>query len=279
MKGRNLTNAYECEMKILTIKENGQEKNIAPITSTRAVRDINGKTLEDTLTEINTSINDAIKDELDKKVDKEEGKGLSERNFTTAEKNKLKGIEDGANNYVHPDDSNTRHVTDELIDKWNGYGESKVDKEEGKGLSEQNFTAEEKDKLRSIAHNANNYSHPTGDGNCHVPANGDSNSGKVLKATETPGVYEWASIEWADITGRPSEPVGIEVSNWVVGAGDDSDLFYSVIDHQLDSKILNVCAYGPDNQERLIALEIINNSSFKIWTDTQETITVYIKQF
>lgn len=36
----------------------------------------------------------------------------------------------------------------------------KVDKEEGKGLSSNDYTTEEKDKLKSIADNANNYVHP-----------------------------------------------------------------------------------------------------------------------
>ena len=36
------------------------------------------------------------------KVDKVEGKGLSTEDYTTAEKAKLTGIEDGANNYTHP---------------------------------------------------------------------------------------------------------------------------------------------------------------------------------
>lgn len=39
----------------------------------------------------------------------------------------------------------------------------------------------------------NNYSHPTTDGNKHVPANGTTNNGKFLKATATAGTYEWAT--------------------------------------------------------------------------------------
>ena len=34
------------------------------------------------------------------------------------DKTKLDGIEEGANNYVHPNDENTRHVTDVQINKW-----------------------------------------------------------------------------------------------------------------------------------------------------------------
>lgn len=40
--------------------------------------------------------------DLSGKVDKVEGKGLSTNDYTTAEKTKLAGIAEGANNYVHP---------------------------------------------------------------------------------------------------------------------------------------------------------------------------------
>lgn len=49
---------------------------------------------------------------------------------------------------------------------------NKVDKEDGKGLSEQNFTTTLKNKLDGIANNANNYTHPTGNGNNHIPQGG-----------------------------------------------------------------------------------------------------------
>ena len=43
-----------------------------------------------------------IKTALSGKVDKVDGKGLSTNDYTTAEKNKLAGIAEGANRYVHP---------------------------------------------------------------------------------------------------------------------------------------------------------------------------------
>lgn len=55
----------------------------------------------------------------------------------------------------------------------------KVDKVEGKGLSSNDFTAAEKNKLDGIAANANNYSHPTSAGNKHIPAGGQS--GQILR--------------------------------------------------------------------------------------------------
>ena len=39
----------------------------------------------------------------------------------------------------------------------------------------------------------NNYSHPTGDGNLHVPATGTGNNGKFLKAGSTAGSLSWGT--------------------------------------------------------------------------------------
>lgn len=68
--------------------------------------------------------------------------------------------------------------------------ESKVDKELGKGLSEANYTETEKQKLSGIAENANNYTHPTGAGNKHIPAGGSS--GQILKWSEA-GTAVWGA--------------------------------------------------------------------------------------
>lgn len=52
----------------------------------------------------------ATKTELESKVGKELGKGLSEANYTKTEKQKLSGIADNANNYVHPTTSGNKHI-------------------------------------------------------------------------------------------------------------------------------------------------------------------------
>ena len=53
------------------------------------------------------------------------------------------------------------------------------------------MSASDKSKLDGIASGANNYTHPTGDGNLHVPATGTTNSGKVLTAGATAGSLSW----------------------------------------------------------------------------------------
>ena len=110
-----------------------------------------------TTTALNTALNE--------KVDKVSGKSLSTNDYTNAEKTKLAGIEANANNYSHPsshpasiitETSEKRFVSDNEKATWN----NKVDKISGKGLSTNDYTTEEKNKLQGIAVNANNYTHP-----------------------------------------------------------------------------------------------------------------------
>ena len=81
-----------------------------------------------------------IKNALDGKVDKVSGKGLSTNDYTTTEKNKLSGIEAGANKTTVDTVLNTastnpvqNKVIAEALD-------DKVDKEDGKGLSSNDLT-------------------------------------------------------------------------------------------------------------------------------------------
>jgi YVTN family beta-propeller protein len=61
----------------------------------------------------------------------------------------------------------------------------------------------DKTKLDGVAVNANNYSHPTGDGNLHVPATGTVNNKKVLMAGATAGNISWSSVDYADVINKP----------------------------------------------------------------------------
>ena len=77
----------------------------------------------------NTLVNRLDIQQLEKnKVDKVDGKQLSANDYTTAEKNKLSGIAEKANNYVHPSthpatmiqqDSTHRFVSDDEKTSWN----------------------------------------------------------------------------------------------------------------------------------------------------------------
>jgi hypothetical protein len=61
------------------------------------------------------------------------------------------------------------------------------------------MSAADKTKLDGVATGANNYVHPTGDGNLHVPATSTTNSGKVLKAGVTAGALSWGTLTAADV--------------------------------------------------------------------------------
>ncbi len=56
---------------------------------------------------------------------------------------------------------------------------------------------------------ANAYSHPTGDGNLHVPATSTTNDGKVLTAGDTAGSLTWKtpSVTWANVSNKPTSVV------------------------------------------------------------------------
>jgi len=58
------------------------------------------------------------------------------------------------------DSDTSKHITNTERNKWNTV-ENKVDKISGKGLSTEDYTTAEKNKLSGIATGANNYTHPT----------------------------------------------------------------------------------------------------------------------
>lgn len=131
----------------------------------------------------NISTTYAKKDEtenaLKAKVDKVEGKGLSTNDYTTAEKTKLNNIEEGANNYKLPvagsnnlggiksggditidsagvvqvNDNSHNHSIDNIANLTTRLN-SKVEKITGKGLSTNDYTTTEKNKLSGIANGA-----------------------------------------------------------------------------------------------------------------------------
>lgn len=73
------------------------------------------------------------------------------------DKTKLNGIATGANNYVHPNDAGTRHVSDAEKNTWNAKASTAVVTTSANGL----MSKEDKTKLNGIATGANNYTHPS----------------------------------------------------------------------------------------------------------------------
>lgn len=73
------------------------------------------------------------------------------------DKAKLDGIEARANRYIHPDNSNVRHVSDKEKDFWNSKAADRVATYEYNGL----LSKEDKYKLDSIEEGATNFVMPT----------------------------------------------------------------------------------------------------------------------
>ena len=138
-----------------------------------------------TKSEVNSSLGD--------KVDKVTGKGLSANDFTDTYKNKVDGIEAQANKTTVDSSlssSSENPVQNKVI---NAALADKVDKVTGKGLSTNDYTTAEKEKLAGVATNANNYTHPTY----------TSKTKKLYKVSvdSTGHVDDVTEVEKADITG------------------------------------------------------------------------------
>ena len=131
------------------------------------------------------------------KVDKVSGKGLSTNDYTTTEKNKLAGIDEGANKTVVDSamsSTSTNPVQNKVI--YDSLA-TKVDKVTGKELSSNDYTDDEKTKLAGIDANANNYTLPNATSNTlggvKVGTNISVSNGTISVATGTtsvPGVVQ-----------------------------------------------------------------------------------------
>ncbi|SNR16544.1 hypothetical protein [Tenacibaculum jejuense] len=112
---------------------------------------------------------EGLQEIIENKVDITDGKQLSDENFTTEEKAKLASLE----NYVAPDSKPISYIEEleDSLTKINQDLDGKVDNIDGKQLSDENFTTEEKEKLANF--NINTFSSVT-DGENSIEANGQA---------------------------------------------------------------------------------------------------------
>jgi hypothetical protein len=145
--------------------------------------------------------------------------------FTATERTKLAGIANNANNYTHP--NHTGDVTStgdgatvivsnavttlKIIDgavtnaklavMTNATIKGRVTTGSG---SPEDLTSSQVRSMLNVADGANNYTHPSGDGNFHVPVTGTVNSNKVLKAGATAGSLSWGTLTYTDVGASPT---------------------------------------------------------------------------
>jgi hypothetical protein len=124
---------------------------------------------------------------------------LSDEAYTTGEKNKLAGVATSANNYSHPNHSG------DVVSSADGATTIQTGAVDIAMLSATG-TASGTTFLRgdntwvTPTDTDTVYTHPSGDGNLHVPVTSTSNNGKFLKAGSTAG-----SLSWDDVDALPSQ--------------------------------------------------------------------------
>ncbi len=134
--------------KLMSADDKSKLDNIAPNATAVTV----DSALSSTST--NPVQNKVINSALGNKVDKVSGKGLSTNDFTTAEKEKLAGITAGATKITVDDalsSTSTNPVQNKVI---NTALAGKVSTETGKGLSTNDYTTADKNKLSGVASGA-----------------------------------------------------------------------------------------------------------------------------
>ena len=106
----------------------------------------------------------------------------------------------------------------------------------------EDLTAAQVRTLLNVADGANNYTHPTGDGNLHVPANGTGNTGKYLQATGTAGVYQWASVIGGAL-------------KYAEAIGDGATTTFTIT-HNLNSRDASVAIYESNSPYEVVYTDV-----------------------
>ena len=162
-------------------------------------------------------------------VKKEEGKGLTTNDYSTDEKNKLYGIETGANHYVHPAYSA----------KTSGLYKVTVD---NKGHVS-GTAAVAKSDITSLGIPAQDtvYTHPTNAGYKHIPAGGQA--GQILN-WKASGEAQWSNaMEQTDITGNAGTATKLKTARTIDGVDFDGS---ATISH------FGICELSPTHQNRSV---------------------------
>jgi len=156
--------------------------------------------------------------------------------------------------------------------------DAKVDKEPGKALSSNDYTAPEKAKLAGIEAGANAYVHPVGDGNLHLPATGTGNNGKVLTAGATAGSATWQPLPTSPVVSVAGKVGAVALTKTDVGlssvdnTSDAAKPISTAMQAALDSKA-NVNASTTGNAAtatKLATARTINGVAF----DGTQNITI-----
>ena len=167
--------------------------------------------------------------------------------MTNDDKHKLDTIEEGANNYTHPDDIDTRHVSDAQIDYWNNKAENKEVTMNNPGL----MGIEDKIKLDTIEEGANNYTHPE----THYPS--------IIEQDENNRFV--TDLEKSSWNNKVDSSYVDERINTTI----------STTKSMIDTKIANIFNTSKDQLEvlRTLAFELKNDNTVKKFIDLYDSCT------
>lgn len=213
--------------------------------------------------------------EIDSKLSEKATKSVATTSenglMSSTDKSKLNGIASGANKTTVDSSlssSSTNPVQNKVV---NSALSNKVDKVSGKGLSTNDFTTAEKNKLTGLS----NYTHPTTSGNKHIPSGGSS--GNILR-WESDGTAVW---------GNESSKKNINYKEGLINTGDTwingKTIYkwvkqYTNLPRSTSAKVLDTL----DDFDNMISFSFVYNdgqylfnSSFNGSSDTTDRLRVY----
>lgn len=117
--------------------------------------------------------------------------------------------------------------------------------------------------------NTYSYTHPSGDGNLHVPATGTSNSGKVLKAGATAGSLAWGALTPTDVGSLPTSHEG-QGGSVHADVTTSASGFMSAGDK---TKLNGIAAGAQTNQNAVQSIQAVTSAGTSIGTAAAATAT------
>ena len=142
----------------------------------------------------NNARSTTIETTLGNKVDKVAGKQLSTEDYTTVEKSKLSGIATNANNYILPTASSSVNGGVKVSATTQTVTANAVSATAAKTYAVQLDASNNAVVNVPWSDTDTVYTHPTTNGNLHVPANSATNNGRVLMAGSTAGSMSWSTL-------------------------------------------------------------------------------------
>ena len=123
-----------------------------------------------------------------------------------------------------------------------------------------------------------NYTHPSGDGNSHVPANSTTNNGKVLTASAVAGTYTWetpSAVGISDVVDDTTPQLGgsLDVNGNSIVSASNGDI--AITPHGTGDVVLDGLKYPQSDGTAGYVLKTDGSAQLSWVAQTTDTDTVY----